>query len=60
MGRKLDVGRQAIVDRVNNLQRCKRKDDCTLLLRGTELALDDFDYAIEKYDREKVAERLKS
>ena len=60
MGRKLDVGRQAIVERVNNLQRCKRKDDCTLLLRGAELALDDLDYAIERYNREKVAGRLKS
>ena len=60
MGRKLDTGRQAIVDRVIDLQRCNRKDDCVLTLRGTILALEDFDYAIAKYNRETVAERLKT
>ena len=55
MGRKLDAGRQAIVERMNNLQLCNKKDDCALTLRGVRIALQDFDYAIERYNRETAA-----
>ena len=65
MGRKLDAGRQAILDRLDNLQRCNKNDDCAILRRGVWFALEDFDYAIAKcgeiakYNGETAAGRLK-
>ena len=59
MGRKLDAGRQAIVERMNDLQRCNKNDECEQDWRGVRLALEDFDYAIAKYGQEKVTRRLK-